>query len=233
MPAPARAGGTGLTVGECPPPGPGACGDPISLPTGNVYEKVTDYTTTGQNPLIVTRYYNSASGAPGGSFGNWRWTYDRSLSISASEVDAYRPDGKAIYFFPDGHGGWNGVTDLDLRLTQSGSTWTLTDWNDNVETYTAAGQLTTITARNGYTQTILYPAARRPTGIANRFGYSQASQPTSVTDSYGRTLTIAYNGNGLISSVTTPDGLVLSYTYNSNYYYLLVAVSYSTSPATS
>ena len=64
-------------------------------------------------------------------------------------------------------------------------------------------------------------------------GYTQTSPPTSITDSYGRTLTIAYNGNGLISSVTTPDGLVLSYTYNSNYYYLLVAVSYSTSPATS
>jgi RHS repeat-associated protein len=231
MPAPARAGGPGLNVGKCPPPGPGACGDPISLPTGDVYEEITDYTTTGQNPLVVTRYYNSATGAPGGSFGNWRWTYDRTLDVSASEVDAYRPDGKVVYFSPNGSGGWNGVSDLDLRLTQSGSTWTLTDWDDNVETYTAAGQLTSITARNGYTQTFLYPAAKLAPGIIARLRYAQTSQPTSVTDSYGRTLTIAYNGSGRISSIATPDGLVLSYSYNNNG--ALVAVSYSTSPATS
>ena len=215
-----------------PTPWAGGCGDPISLPTGNVYEEVTDYTTTGQNPLVVTRYYNSAAGAPGGAFGNWRWTYDRALGISGSEIDAIRSDGKLISFFPDGHGGWNGVTDINLRLAQSGSTWTLTDWDDNVETYTAAGQLTSITARNGYTQTILYPALRPPTGIAARLGYTQTSQPTSVTDSYGRTLTIAYDGNGQISSITTPDGLVLSYTYGASVANL-VSVSYSTSPVTS
>ena len=224
MPTPARAGGPGLNVGECPPPGPGACGDPIGLPTGNVYEEVTDYTTTGQNPLVVTRHYNSAAGAPGGSFGIWRWTYDRTLSISGSEIDATRSDGKLISFFPDGHGGWNGVSDLDLRLTQSGSTWTLTDWNDNVETYSAAGQLTSIAARNGYTQTILYPTARPPTGIAARLGYTQISQPTSVTDSYGRTLTIAYDGSGRIGSITTPDGGVYRYGYSSSNN--LVSVTY-------
>src|SRR6202051_5094969 len=233
MPAPARAGGAGLNAGtDCPPPGPQCRGDPIRLPSGDVYEEVTDYTTAGQNPLVVTRHYNSAAGVAGGAFGNWRWTYDRGLGITGSEIDAIRSDGKLISFFPDGHGGWNGVTDIDLRLAQSGSTWTLTDWDDNVETYTAAGQLTSITARNGYTQTILYPAARPPTGIATRLGYTQTSQPSSVTDSYGRTLTIAYNGSGRISSITTPDGLVLSYTYGgstSN----LVSVSYSTSPATS
>jgi len=218
MPAPARAGGPGLNVGECPPPGPAACGDPISLPTGNVYEKVTDYTTAGQNRLDVTRHYNSAPGAPGGSFGNWRSTYDRTLSISGFEIDANRPDGKLIRFFSDGQGGWNGITDLDLRLTQSGSTWTLTDWEDNVETYTAVGQLTSITARNGYTQTIQYPAVEQPNRFMHIWGYRQTGQPTSVTDSYGRTLSIAYAspGSGLVTQITAPDGSVYSYAYSSS-----------------
>jgi RHS repeat-associated protein len=215
MPAPARASGPGLNVGDCPPPGPVTCGDPISLPTGNVYEKVTDYTSAGQNRLDITRHYNSAPGAPGGSFGNWRWTYDRTLSISGFEIDANRPDGKSIRFFSDGHGGWNGVTDLDLRLTQSGSTWTLTDWEDNVETYTAVGQLTSITARSGYTQTITYPAVEQANRFMHIWGYTQTSQPTSVSDSYGRTLSITYAGpgSGLVTQITAPDGSVYSYAY--------------------
>ena len=151
-----------------------------------MYETVTDFTTAGQNPLAIIRYYNSQVGVPGGSFRNWHWTYDRSLSIDPSEVDAFRADGKVIYFFPDGSGGWKGLGDLDLRLTHTGPNWTLTDWDDNVETYTVinggfAGQLASIKARGGYTQTLHYNANVPP-------------QLTSVTDSYGRTLTIAYGG---------------------------------------
>jgi Domain of unknown function (DUF6531) len=137
MPAsPARAGGPGPNAGDCPPEGQPTCGDPINPATGNVYETVTDFTTGGQNPLAIIRYYNSEVGVRGGSFRNWLWTYDRSLSISPTEVDAFRADGKDINFFPDGSGGWKGLSDLDLRLTHTGSIWTLTDWDDNVETYT-------------------------------------------------------------------------------------------------
>jgi Domain of unknown function (DUF6531) len=57
---------------------------------GKLYEKVTDFTIVGRSPLALTRYYNSAAGIPGGSFGNWRSTYDRSLSIDPSGVDASR-----------------------------------------------------------------------------------------------------------------------------------------------
>src|ERR1019366_3986199 len=88
---PARAG-AGPNTGACPPEGQPQCGDPINPATGNVYETVTDFTTAGQNPLAIIRYYNSQVGAPGGSFRNWHWTYDRSLSIDPSEVDAFRAD---------------------------------------------------------------------------------------------------------------------------------------------
>lgn len=160
--SPARAGDAGDTPGLCTPPGSQTCGEPIILPFRNVYEKVTDFTTVGQNPLAVTRHLNSEAGAhQSGSLANWRWTYDRGLGITATEVDAGRADGKDINFFPDGKGGWKNInTDFDLRLTQTGSTWTLTDWDDNVETYKTisgfTGVLTQIKARGGYTQTLHY-----------------------------------------------------------------------------
>jgi hypothetical protein len=127
--ASAHAGGPGPNVGSCPPAGPQGCGDPVVLygsGFANVYEALTDYTTVGQNPLALTRFYNSRSGAPSGSFGVWRSNFDRSLSISQTEVDAFRPDGKVIFFFPAGSGGWQGLSDLDVQITQSGSNWVLT-----------------------------------------------------------------------------------------------------------
>jgi RHS repeat-associated protein len=229
---PARAGGAGITPGVCPPTGAAQCGDPViflggTSPIGNVFQKVTDYTSAGLNPLVVNRYYNSRAGTPGGSFNFWRWTYDRALSIDLpdNEVDAYRPDGKDVTFSPSGNG-WSGASDINLQLVQvSASTWTLTDWNDIVETYSVlnggfAGLLTSIRYRDGYTQTLQYNAN---------------NQLILVTDSYGRTLSISWNGSNFISSITTPDGLVYNYSYTStqNISNLLSAVTYPTSPPTS
>jgi YD repeat-containing protein len=218
----ARAGGAGMNAGDCPPEGQADCGDPINVATGNAFESVLDYTSAGPNPLTVTRYYNSAVGTPTGAFGNWTWNYDRKISVSSSEVDIIRLDGKQIAFFPNGSGGWEGITDLDLRLTQTNSTtWTLTDQDDNLETYSQVGGytlLTSIKARNSYTQTLQY----------------NGTEVTSVIDTYGRTLTISYNSSGLISSIVTPDGLVLNYSYSTGGYpILLTQVAYPASPATS
>ncbi len=228
---PARASNAGINKGDCPPPGWTNCGEPINLPFGWMYEKVTDFTTVGQNQLAVTRYFDTSLAVPSNSLGNWRWTYDRFLDLSSlpSEVDAYRADGKDIIFVPDGKGGWKGPSNFDLRLTRSGPNWILTDWNDNVETYIPVdggflGQLMTIKARDGYTQTLHYNVNISP-------------QLTSVTDSYGRALTIAWGSNRQISSITAPDGLVLTYTYvgtpNPTVPLALARVGYSTSPATS
>jgi RHS repeat-associated protein len=234
-PIPPQTNGKSLGACACP------VGNPIDVGSGNKFESIVDYHTAGLNQLSFARYYNSLGGS--GPFdvelgNNWRSTYDRYLVVSpsiqiadgivivggaAATVSAYRANGQVLNFTGSG-GHWVTDTDVDVQLVQTGATtWTLTDHDDTVETYTvsASGQglLTSIQARNGYTQTLQYNAA--------------GTQLTSVTDSYNRTLTFTYAG-GLLQTVTTPDGLVLTYTYTAagggNQ---LTSVSYSTTPATS
>lgn len=205
-------------------------GDPINVPSGNMFYHQTDYKTAGANRLSFTRYYNSR-GTYSGMLGiNWRSTYDRFIWIfSPTVVLAQRADGQGITFTLTG-GVWTTDTDSDYTLTLSGTTWTLTDPNDTVETYVnASGNeygeangvqalLTSIKARNGYTRTLSY----------NTTGYL-----TSVTDSYSRSITLTYNSNNLLTSITTPDNTI-DYGYTSTSAgYNLTSVTYPTSPATS
>jgi RHS repeat-associated protein len=188
----------GKTLGAaCDVPGGCDAGDPITIGTGNVFERITDYTTVGPNPLALIRYYNSLSYAAAGntssSIGaNWRTNFDRSLSISANSISAERPDGQIVTFTLSGSN-WTSDTDLDFKLVQVGSTWSLTDRNDTVESYNANGQLSTVTARGGYTQTLTYGGS---------------GSLSTVTDSYNRTLTFSPNTSGLIQTVTTPDNQI-------------------------
>jgi YD repeat-containing protein len=120
------------------------------------------------------------------------------------------------------NGVWTSYSDMDLRLTLSGSTWTLTDWDDNVTTFTGTAidsnlRPASLRTRNGYTQTMQYDTSGRL---------------TSAIDSYGRALTFSYNGSDVkVSTVTTPDGLVLTYNYPSSSSTFLT-VNYSTNPQT-
>jgi RHS repeat-associated protein len=207
-------------------------GDPISVGTGNVFERVTDYATPGQNPLSFTRSYSSlGSSIYPNTFAitlgvNWRGTYDSYLNITpatgqATSVVAERADGQVISFIFNGSA-WTTDTDVDATLTQSGSTWTLKDHNDTVFSYTALstgeGLLNSITLRNGYTQNLTY----------------NGTQLQTVIDSYNRQLGFSYFSDGMLKTVTTPDTLVLTYGFTAatggNQ---LTSVTYNTNPVTS
>jgi RHS repeat-associated protein len=197
----------------------------------------------------------------------WRTNYDAYLQFVAAtgsipaSVIAERPDGQQIIFASSG-GTWSPPSDQSYTLTQSGSTWILTDKNETQESYTDSGsgwaQLNSITLRNGYKQTLNYSgtgAGTNPVEIIVFAGGTPApatlypNRLQSVTDSYGRSLAFGYNSNGLLSSVATPDSLVVSYgytyygnvstspgewgSYTGNVGNVLTSVSYNTSPATS
>jgi probable HAF family extracellular repeat protein/YD repeat-containing protein len=205
-------------------------GEPISVGTGNVFYEVTDYTTAGPNPLALVRSYNSLAAINGAFSGiglTWLTNFDRRLvftpiSGQPTSVIAYRPDGQGLTFKSNG-GVWATDSDLDYTLTENSSTWALKGPDDTVETYNLAGQVTTITLRNGYTQNLVYGGC---------------PSPVSVTDSYNRTLTFSLNSNCFIETAVTPDGTELTYGYttggaNGTLADRLTTVSYSTSPATS
>ena len=194
--------------------------DPIDPGTGNMFESATDYSTVGQNTLSFTRYYNSRA-VPTSfahSFGiGWRSNYDRYIRmISPTSVAIERGDGKILQFILTG-GAWICDSDEDYQLTQSGSTWTLTDNADNVESYAnisaSEAVLSSIRARNGYTQTL----TRNPDHTL-----------FAVTDSYNRQLVLAYQ-NGFVTSLTTADNQVISYGYANSF---LTTIGYATTPAT-
>lgn len=220
-------------------------GDPINAASGNMYEIAADYVSGGINQLAFVRSYNSlGNGAAtfATSLGsNWRSNYDRylntagplnaqvieGLTISGVPVYAERADGQILTFTSNGSGGFISDTDTDYTLSRSGSTWTLTDHSDDVETYTDLGNgeaiLNTITQRNGYALTL---------------AYNSTNQLQTVTDSYSRQLSFTYTAGGLINTVTTPGGLVLTYGYNASGLHgttddRLVSVSYNTTPGTS
>jgi len=209
--------------------------------TGNVLAPTTDYQTAGPNKLSLVRYYNSYQTLSrmsllGGFYvvsnyvQNVTTNFDLALGYNSvlNQVTAYRADGQQL-IFKLVSGVWTPDTNVDMTLTSSGSTWTLTNHDDSVETYTMGsgsgtllGRLNSIKARNGYTQTL---------------AYNVSNELSTVTDSYGRTLTFTYTGNYL-TQVTTPDSLVLTYGYNSSGVSpgvndRLASVSYNTSPVTS
>lgn len=220
---------TGSPTSPDAPPGSCTCGDPIDLGSGNVSEAITDYTTAGVNALAFTRYYNSrASSATYAQSlgGDWRDTYDRYLHIvSPTSVLVEREDGQMLQFTLNGST-WQSDSDIHIILSQTGSgtgsIWTLRDRDDSIETYTqlstGEGLLTSIKARDGYTQVLTY---------------NSANQLTSVSDSFNRVLTFSYQG-ALLLTFTTPEGLVFTYGYSSsgltpNVNDQLASVSYSDS----
>ncbi len=198
------------------------CGEPINIATGNVFEHEIDYETSGSNRLAFKRYYNSMSSTVStlaSTLGkNWRSNFDRYLNLSSDKVIAERPDGRQITFTQNGSA-WTTDTDVDLRLAGSGSTWTLIDNNDTVETYRTLNStealLQTIVTRNGYTQTMAYDAS---------------NQLNSVSDSFNRTLAFSYN-NGKLQTVATPDNTTITFGYDSSST-ILTSAAYSTQPAT-
>jgi RHS repeat-associated protein len=174
-------------------------GNPITVNIGNKFETAVDFETQGQDQLAFVRYYNSQDPQASAMGYGWRSNFDRGfLQTSPSTVLFTRPDG-STYSFTNSSGGWAPTdTDVNAQLTSLGASgWLLTDQNDTVETYTVAGQLSSIKTRSGYQQTLTYDTN---------------GNLASVTDSFGRTLTFSVI-NGVIQGMTDPDGKVYTYNY--------------------
>jgi RHS repeat-associated protein len=118
---------------------------------------------------------------------------------SPIEYDVTREDGQLLRYTMQ-NGVINNPPGVSMRLAVTGSGFTVTDDDDNVEVYNAQGVLQSITSRAGVVQTLSYTS-----GVWS-----------GVTDSFGNSLTVARNSQGSIASITLNGGGVVQYTYTSN-----------------
>jgi RHS repeat-associated protein len=193
-----------------------ALGNPINTAVANKVQRETDYSGSGEFPLLFMRTYNSIYSVPYSSMGSyWRTTYDRSLTFaSATRVVAYRADGRSYTYNLNG-ASW--VSDLDvseklLAITDTSNaiiSWKLTTLGDEVEIYAATGKLQSITNRAGFTQTLIYSDAQTARAIAPYAGLL-----IKVIDHNGRELRFTYDAKNRLETMTEPDGRVNVYTYD-------------------
>ncbi|MBL8524568.1 MAG: RHS repeat protein [Betaproteobacteria bacterium] len=196
-------------MGDCP-----TCttaGNPISVAIGNKYQRETDYTGAGANPLQLSRYYNSAGAFSAINVGkNWRLTYDRRVDFDGrTSAWVTRGDGK-IHSYRLAGTTW--VTDGDIasRLSATSTGWQLIDErNDVVEAFDSSGKLVSITTRSGEVTQLTYSDASTSTSVAPAPGYL-----INVTDSFGRNLQLIYGTSGRLESVTLPDSNTVQYSYD-------------------
>jgi len=118
-------------------PGEICAGDPCEWEPAT-FTNPSQTTPPPANPLSFTRYYNSLASNTDpyatelGS--RWRNNYDRYLL--SSHISDGRTRRRAGADLTNTGGVWSSDSDVDYTLTNTGLTWTLTDHNDTVETYT-------------------------------------------------------------------------------------------------
>jgi len=219
---------TGECCGDCGGPfgggGSGSGGNgsngsnPIHTASGNKYQREKDFVGVGAFPLRFERTYSSnrtgANNAVPLGMG-WSHFYLRSVvafpSISGGDIDRavlYRHDGRILKFSRSGST-WTPDPDVTEKLAWQEAAlvalgWTVTTSNDEIEQYDAEGRLTSITTRDGFTQTLSY----------NDGSGHPRDDVQSITDAEGRTLTFGYT-SGQLTSVTDGAGQVFSYGYTS------------------
>jgi hypothetical protein len=183
-------------------PGDVSAAEPVSLGSGNTFETLTDYETSGQNKLAFTRYYNSLAFAStlAISLGSqWRSTYDRYLYFGSSSVTVERADGQQIVFTLNG-GVWTTDSDVDFKLAQAGTSWTLTDGYTQTLVYTG-NQLTSVT--DSYNRSLAFTyngnllnTVTTPDGLILTYGFDQSGVTPGVDD---RLASISYSTSPVTS----------------------------------
>jgi RHS repeat-associated protein len=134
------------------------------------------------------------------------------------EYDVIRDDGQTLRYTLQ-NGVINNPPGISIRLAMTGSGFTVTDDDDNVEVYNSTGVLQSITSRAGVVQTISYDGSGFFHSAVDSFGGSVTvtrnahSQIGSVAVNGGGTVQYGYDSVGRLSTVTNLDGTSRTYVY--------------------
>lgn len=177
-------------------------GNPINVATGNKYQAETDFTGGAHTGITLTRYYNSQDNTVTQFGANWRSTWDREIvKIDDTTVHVIRDNGRTYIFKQNGNG-WNAGAGVTFSLSGSAASgWTVVDNDDNTETYSGAGSLQGIKARNGE---------------LTQLQYGSDGKLASVRGPYGHALTFHHDASGFVDYVTLPGGKQIKYQVDGN-----------------
>jgi hypothetical protein len=183
--------------------------DPVNIVTGEMYNEHADIKLEGPFGLEFDRWYHSGQSFDGfltKDLGpGWRDNYDAAIDVSTisnGNVVFYDENGNATYFggMAPGNTTYEQMAG-DTLVMNSDSTFKLTTWHGKVYTFDSSGRLSSVTDRNGNTQTVV-----RNTSNQNEINY--------VSDALGRKLTFSYDTSARISGVTsTPSGASVTFSY--------------------
>ncbi|HEU5002390.1 MAG TPA: DUF6531 domain-containing protein [Actinomycetota bacterium] len=169
-------------------------GYPVNCATGDFWHTFDELSVPGRGPALdFSLTYNSLSAAQASPLGfGWTFTYGMGLSIDPNTGNAtvYQENGSIVPFTSSG-GSYQAPAYAAVTLVHNGDgTYTFTRRHGGLQfRFSSAGQLLSITDRNGYATTLTY---------------NGSGQLTTVTDPAGRRLNISYGTNGKISQVSDP-----------------------------
>jgi RHS repeat-associated protein len=217
-----------------------AKGNPIIISTGNKIEPEYDFGTSGDNSLYLKRTYNHYWAGVGLFGKHWISSFDYKLSFGTTAINAchprpgggtcgigsnsvifaWRPDGRTIKFIR----GADGIFYEDkpspvAKIVNNGSSFTLYNENNGVETYSAAGYVTEV--RDQYE-------------VGWTYSYS-GTYPIRVTHTSGRYVGFTWS-NGQLTAVRDPAGNQWGFAYHANQFgtglHRLASASKPGAPAT-
>ena len=158
----------------CPAP---STPEPINIISGNKHFDFVDVAVDGLSPLQFSRHYNSFTGYyyqslfgtagitrnPVGFY--WHHNYHYGLTVNTAEVKLTRNTGQTFTYKPVS-GAWQPDADVNYKLTElkdAGGVrtgWKVLTPSGDIETYSAIGDLLTITESSGLGQTLTYSCSR-------------------------------------------------------------------------
>ena len=219
-------------------------GNPILPSTGNKIEIETDFTSSGEMPLELTRSYNHYwQGA--GLFGkHWVSSFDYQLVFgsigptsscypkpggmttciigSNTIIYAWRPDGRAIKFIKAGDGTFyeDKPSPVAKIVPQANGTFIHYSEDRTVETYLPSGHVSKLTNEQG---------------VGWTYSYTNGSYPNRITHTSGRYVEFTWT-SGQLTAVRDPAGNYYGFAYNANQFgtglHRLASSSQPATPAT-
>jgi len=198
------------------------CGNPVIIENGNKIEPESDFDTSGEFPLWLSRTYNHMwKGA--GLFGRyWNSSLDYKLTFGTMDLNAcyprpgggtcnvgnavnifaWRPDGRVVKYVKAADGVFyeDKAGPVARIVKEASGAFKLYADDDSVETYTSSGYVSTITNAQGIRWT---------------FTYTGTTYLHRITHTSGRYVQFTWSGTQL-TQVRDPAGNLYNYAYSAN-----------------